>query len=290
LEAGIPVVARDDDGKVRKVDLTLEEAGDGLISANPLVKVEIPDALNSGISLATPDGGLLIEPAAPGNSNSVMFGEQNALYSNVGLDRDLLVSPIANGVELSDQLRSAMSPEQLRYNLDLPSGTTLVSDGAGGANVVNHDTILVHIPFPTAVDAQGSDVPVELKIDESALILEVEHRNRSVAYPLLVDPVYELVEGWNWNGGSDPSALSDGTWQWGSNVGWIYGSTSCIYACWGSGRGLFVSTPNGSFNGNQYGQWTYTPPGGDQLRHRREPSHVLAQQPQLQQGSIFGAA
>jgi hypothetical protein len=262
LEAGTPVEARDEEGDLRKVDLDLEEVEGGYAPANPLVQLEIPKKPNNGIALETDAGELLITPISAGEPQVTEFGGMNALYPNLQTDRDLLVSPIARGVELFDQLRSVDSPESLRYRIEMPAGFSLESDGAGGANIAKGGSTLVHVPFPTAVDAQGSSVPTHLDIEGQDLIVQVEHRNRSVAYPILVDPAYELTESWYWYGGSGLSALSDGTWQWGSNVGWIYGSTSCIYACWGSGRGLFASTPNGAFNADQYGQWTYTPPGG----------------------------
>ena len=262
LESGSPVVAEDDDGLLRKVDLSLEQAGDDLVAANPLVEVKIPDNADTGFSIATSEGPILIEPVVSQDAEAVRFGDKNALYANVGVDRDLLVALVANGVETFDQLRSASSPEELRYELRLPDGADLVPDGVGGANVVKDEETILHVSFPTAVDAQGSDVPVKLEIDDNSIVLHVDHQDRDFAYPILVDPFYELMESWYWYGNGGLAALGDGTWQWGSNVGWIYGSTSCIYACWGSGRGLFVSTPSGAFYGSQFGQWTYTPPGG----------------------------
>jgi hypothetical protein len=262
LESGSPVVAEDEDGQLRKVDLSLEPAGDDLVAANPLVEVEIPADADSGLSIATSEGPVVIEPVTGQDAKAVKFGDKNVLYANIGVDRDLLVALVANGVETFDQLRSADSAEELRYDLQLPDGAELVPDGVGGANVVKEEQTILHVSFPTAVDAQGSNVPVKLEIDGSSIVLRVEHRGRDVAYPILVDPFYELMESWYWYGNGGLAALSDGTWQWGSNVGWIHGSTSCIYACWGSGRGLFVSTPSGAFYGSQYGQWTYTPPGG----------------------------
>ena len=261
LEAGVPVQVRDEDGTLKKVDLALAGNGEGFTAANPLVDIEIPTELHDGIDVATSAGNLGIRPVAEGDSQGIKYGDQNAFFPDIDDDRDLFVAPIAKGIETFDQLRSVNSPERLRYQLDMPTGSILTSDGAGGANVVQDDEILVHIPFPTAVDAQGTAVPVHLDIDGDAMVLEVEHRDHSFAYPLLVDPTYELSEGWYWYGNANLGALGDGTWQWGSNVGWIYGSTSCIYACWGSGRGLFVSTPSGGFAANQFGQWTYTPPG-----------------------------
>jgi hypothetical protein len=261
LEAGAPVMAKNEDGALRKVDLALEETGDGIAPANPLVDVELPSQSAEGIALPLATGEISIRPVVAKSSPAIFFGDQNVLYANIQTDRDLLVSPIARGVELFDQLRSVNSPEVLRYEVQMPDAFDLETDGAGGANVVNDQGTVAHIPFPTAVDAQGTQVPVELEVEGEDLVLHVQHRSFSVAYPILVDPTYELTESWWWYGGSGLNALSDGTWQWGSNVTWIYGSTSCIYACWGSGRGLFVSTPNGAFNGDQYGQWTYTPPG-----------------------------
>jgi hypothetical protein len=261
LESGAPVVARDEEGLLRKVDLSLEQEGEGFVATNPLVEIEIGDLASHGVSLMTSEGSVLIEPVLGEDEKAVMFGDKNVLYADIGPDRDLLVAPVANGAETFDQLRSPNSPEQLRYDLHLPTGAELVSDGSGGADVVKDDETILHVSFPTAVDAQGTDVPVKLEIDRSSIVLRIDHRAREVAYPILVDPFWELTENWWWYGNSGLGALSDGTWQWGSNVGWIYGSTSCIYACWGSGRGLFVSTPSGGFAANNFGQWTYTPPG-----------------------------
>lgn len=262
LEAGIPVTARDG-GRLTKVDLSLVDVGDALEPKNPLVPVTLPESPEGGIEVG--DEGLAIVPErVTGDSEAIPFGDKNAFYHDVHLDTDLLASPVAAGVELSDQLRSAESPEELRFGLSLPERAVLQSDGRGGAEIVRGEETLARIPFPTAVDAQGATVPVELAVEESAVVLRVPHRNRDFAYPILVDPT--LVEDWyncNWFNGCNLQALGDGSWIWGdSGSGWIFHSTSCIWTCWGSGRGLFVSAESGFHGGGQFGQWTYTPPGG----------------------------
>lgn len=263
LDAGIPLRAENESGLPQKVDLTLQETTEGYEPTNPLVDLHISDSAAEGIALDVNGEDIVIKPAGvEGHLGSGPFGTKNALFANIDTDRDLIVAPIARGVETFDQLRSFNSPELLRYEVELPPQSILRSNGNGGAEIVQDGTTLVHIPFPTAVDAQGSPVPVALSVEAESITLRVAHRDEPVAYPVLVDPVYELAESWYWYGGSDLGALSDGTWQWGSNAGWAYGSTSCIYACWGSGRGLFISAPNGNFAGNEFGQWTYTPPGG----------------------------
>ena len=262
LDAGIPLKTKDELGRLRPVDLTLQPTGDGYVLANPLVDLGISRLADSGILIAVAGEEVGIRPVGvDGDVTPEPFGSKNVLFPSVQTDRDLLVSPISRGVELSDQLRSVNSPEALRYEVDLPAGATLREDGNGGAEIAIGNETHLRVPFPTAVDAQGSTVPVKLTVEGSSLILRIPHRTRPVAYPILVDPIFELVEGWNWLGGANLQALSDGSWQWGSNVGWIHGRTSCINTCWGSGHGLFISTPNGAFAAGQFGQWTYTPPG-----------------------------
>lgn len=262
LDAGIPLKVEDDDGVLKQVDLTLRETQNGYETVNPLVGVNIAKSASVGITLSVGSDEIQIRPVALGSDLGAQpFGTKGTLYANVQPDRDVLAAPVARGVKTLDQLRSVESPQILRYDIELPPKSYLRADGNGGAEILRAGVALVRIPFPTATDAEGTDVPVRLKVEDNSIVLDVSHRENSVSYPILVDPVYELAESWYWYNGWDLQSLSDGSWQWGSNVSWIYGSTSCIYACWGSGRGLFISTPNGAFGGDQFGQWTYTPPG-----------------------------
>jgi sugar lactone lactonase YvrE len=259
LDAGIPVEARDAEGTTSKVDLTLEDAGDEYLPGNPLIAIRLPETADKSIHL---EENLGIKATVDGESVGQLFGDKSVFYPEVQPSTDLLASPIAKGIELSDQLRSVESPEALRFELQLPSGVGLRSDGNGGAEIVHDEKPIARIPFPTAVDAQGTEVPVNLEVEGAAIVLHVAHRQGDYAYPILVDPT--LIEDWynaSWYNGANLQALSDGSWQWGTNTSWVYGSTSCIWTCWGSGRGLYVSAASGNHGGGQFGQWTYTPPG-----------------------------
>jgi sugar lactone lactonase YvrE len=259
LDAGIPVEATDGEGTTSKVDLTLEDAGDEYVPNNPLTVVRLPENADKSFHFGEDLG---IKATVEGESVGRPFGDKNIFYPEVQPSTDLLASPIAKGLELSDQLRSVESPETLRFELQLPSGASLQSDGDGGAEVVYEGKPIARVPFPTAVDAQGTEVPVSLEIEGDSLVLQVSHRQGNFAYPILVDPT--LAEDWysaSWYSGANLQALSDGSWQWGTNTNWVYGSTSCIWTCWGSGRGLYVSAESGSHGAGQFGQWTYTPSG-----------------------------
>ena len=87
-------------------------------------------------------------------------------------------------------LRSRLSPEQLRYRVTLPAGATLKAV-AGGAVVSRGGVILARVPAPSARDAQGTAMPVQMRVAGDELLLSVEHRERDVAYPVLVDPEFK---------------------------------------------------------------------------------------------------
>jgi hypothetical protein len=262
LEAGVPINAAAGEGEAGKVDLSLVEDDEGGFEAdNPLTQVALPPTAAEPVDVGS--AGLSVEQVGAGaESEAQLFGDKNAFYPEAQTDTDMLVSPIAHGIDISDQLRSVESPEILRFQLEMPAGAELAEDGQGGAKVVQGGKAIANVPFPTAVDAQGTNVPIELEIDGEELVIHVRHRSAGYAYPILVDP--SLNENWygaSWYNGSNLQALTDGAWSWGTNTNWVYGSTSCIYTCWGSGRGLYVSTPNGSRGPGQFGQWAYSPPG-----------------------------
>jgi sugar lactone lactonase YvrE len=264
LDGNIPVEAKDDEGELRKVDLTLEETEEGWEPVNPLVDVAISESAEEGVEVG--NEGLAISLANAEEGAAQPLGSKNIFFGEVeeGSDSDLLVSPIAGGVELFDQLRSEESPETLRFHLQLPPGAELQS-AAGGAKVASSDdATLAEVPPPTAIDAQGTEVPVIMTVEGNALVLQVEHRDAEFAYPILVDPALQDYYWHNWYNNENLPALSNGAWQWNSNVSWVYGSTSCIYTCWGgSHRGLYISTPSGYLPPNGWGQWYYSTPNSE---------------------------
>lgn len=260
LEAGMPVRTDDEEGQVSKVDLGLVESGGDFEPSNPLVDLQIPASAADPVDVGSEGLGISLAGASAAGQP---LGEQNIFYPDVQPDSDLLISPVSAGVELFDQLRSPQSPEALRFHIQLPEGAELRADGNGGAEIVDGDETLASIPFPSAVDAQGTEVPVELHVENDTIILDVAHREGEFAYPILVDPILEdWVNSWSsWNTGHNYQALENGAWQWTSEpYGQIYIGTSCFYACWGSGRGLYVSAPSRTYGSEVHAHWTYLAP------------------------------
>ena len=166
---------------------------------NPLVPVWTGDRLGEGTTVGS--AGLRLTLQGADVTASRLTGSV-AVFGNVATDTDAEVAPTAEGVELFATLRSPRSPEQLRYVVSVPSGASLVPRPGGAAAVVRGTTVLAAIRAPVAADAQGSAVPVSMRVVGSQLALIVSHRRRDVAYPILVDP--QVVQTFT---------SSDGSWS-----------------------------------------------------------------------------
>lgn len=267
MEAGIPIRAEDPEGDMRKVDLDLEATGEGFEPDNPLTALRIPDTPAEPIEMGE-DGLAVSAVGADPAADPRLVGTKDVLFPDVEMDTDLLVAPTAAGVELFDQLRSPASPEALHFHLDLPEGANLIANGAGGAEVILKGEIVAYVEPPTAVDAQGTRVPVSLSASGQTLTLQVPHRNGDFAYPILVDPaIHENFEA-SWYWGSNLDALNiPNVWQYNTNdptETYILHNTWCLRTelCSPSGRGLFISSVGANMPANVFGQWYYSVPGG----------------------------
>jgi hypothetical protein len=269
LEAGLPGADRE------PVDLALEAVGSGFAPESPLTDVRLPGSAGGAIQL--PHGIAVDDLPGSDGSDARRFGDSDLFYAETDAATDTLLSPTTGGVEIFEQLRAPESPEQFRYGLELPAGASLRSDGQGGAEVVaDSGSAIALVPAPTAVDAQGVDVPVTMSVEGQSLVLDVPHRSRDLAYPLLVDP--EVIEHWeSWNAGYNTYAL--GYWVWGESsagVGYEH-STGCIVTCWGSGLYSRSRGSNYFYPANSWGQFVYP---GSRLDRLHQAGRLRAQQRQ----------
>ena len=256
LESTVPVRTEDESGELAKVDLSLEATPGGYKTENALSELRLPDSADGAIEVG--DEGFEIAQAEATDSPARAFGDENLFYGEVLPDTDLLVAGTSFGAELFNLLRSKDSPEEFRFDIEVPQGAELRSDGQGGAEVVRDGETLTRIPKPWALDAQQTDVPVELEVEGNSIILRLAHREGDYGYPLLLDPA--IVEDWvnqgqNWYGGANWGALSNGAWQWTSNNGNILHDI----CCWeGSHAGLLTIVQDAFYGPEQYGQWSYS--------------------------------
>jgi YD repeat-containing protein len=257
LDSTIPVRVENEQGDLAKVDLSLTETPQGYETLNAVSDVLAPLAADEETEVG--ERGFSISQAEAQASPARRFGDKSLFYPDVLPDTDLMVTPTATGVEIFNLLRSKDSPEELRFEVGLPTGAVLRAGQFDGAEVVRDGETLNVITPPVATDAQGTDVPVELSVEGSAIVLHVAHRDSDFAFPILLDPI---VEDWantgnNWYEGKKLDALTNGAWVYKSNNSQI-GHDVC---CYEGHTGLLTYTQGNVFYGSeQYGQWSYSSP------------------------------
>ena len=252
VESPIPIRSQVPGEEGKPVDLALKESEGGFESKTPSTEIRLPASLGGQIEVSEE----LAISSLPGDTevSATRFGDKDLFFANAETDTDTFLAPLARSVEVFQQLRSPKSPEQFRYGLTLPKGTELRADGQGGAEVVDREgKRFASIPAPLATDAQGTDVPVSMVVDGDSVVVEIAHRSRDVAYPLLVDP--ELVnDSWYWEGGN---TFGLAYWGWQETADYENG-TWCVGTCWGNGLYARSKGSNYLYGGNTWGQWVYT--------------------------------
>jgi tripartite motif-containing protein 71 len=254
IETPIPIRSQVPGEEAKPVDLTLTEAEGNFVSQTPATDISLPGALGGEIQV----GAEVAISALPGEGEvgARRFGDKDLFFANTDTDTDTFVAPLTHSVEVFEQLRSPKSPETFRFGLSIPDGSKLRPDGFGGAEIVDSaEKRVAFVPAPYAVDAQGTDVPVAMGVEGESLVLEIPHRSRDIAYPLLLDPQL-VTEEWYWNGGN---TFGLGYWGWQETADYE-NSYSCIVSCWGTGLYARSKGSNYLYGGNTWGQWVYTAP------------------------------
>jgi hypothetical protein len=275
----IPLRVEDADGTPQPVDLALEQVGPFYSPRTPLVPVRVPDNLARSAQVGT-HGISVTFDADPSHQESTSVDHKRVFFHDVAADTDLSLGAVSGGLESFTQLRSPASPETFRFHFALPKGTAMRADDKGGLEVVRGETRLLTVPAPSALDAQGESVPATLRVDGDDAIVTVIHRDHDVAYPILLDPVFEDWET-SCHGTPPPGKTDLGTctynqaWFFGGNLPalsqWsaLYGGAAFAFTKAGSsvdwfgqggqGEGLYVFAypSNAGYPANSYGEWVW---------------------------------
>lgn len=266
-----PVAFRDKAGKLREIDLGLERTGEDLVTRQSPVDLRLPKTLDEAISVGVGDRRVSITPDVSNGSDAVIE-QYSAFYGDVDPDTDFVAKPVVGGVETFSILRSPASPEQLRFRLSGGAGSELrPANLAGGFVLSQGDEDLAFVSTPLAWDAQSRPVSVEATVDGDDLVLQVPHRDRDIAYPIVVDPTTTLSMCWHyislasgchvdlWETSTDPKFAA-------GIPGWAYEGDSRFAQYAGSGglgTGLYIrNLINNYYNQNEAGDWYYRAPPG----------------------------
>ncbi|HEY2478793.1 MAG TPA: hypothetical protein VGI17_08670, partial [Solirubrobacterales bacterium] len=272
VESTLPLRTEDAEGEEAPVDLSLESqegSGGELQPRNPLTELAIPGRLGEGISV----GGVGIELAGAAQETAPTDVEESyAFYPNVAENTDLVVAPTATGAETMTDVRSAEAPQTTTYRLSLPSGATLESGPDGSAEVVQGGRRTMLIPPPSATDAAGNKVPVDMEVEGDALKVAISPA-ASTEFPVMVDPNY-IVESWCWSGCGA------------GRFGWSPSSTNASYQpVWGAqwdpahyaGLDLTAGYPGPAYSGT-HADWAYWVPrySQDMTKYATPPTTYVA--------------
>jgi len=249
----------------------IEPTPEGFKPAAPLTDVAIPGRADGSVDLSNVGISFDFPSAADTQGRLVNLdtelGKEMVFYPNTDLDTDTAVTYSLDGVETFSFLRSEDSPEAIEISYSIPNGAILRSAGDGGAVILDEQGQLqATVLSPTAVDAQGTNVPITMRVSGGSLILDVPHRGEDFAYPIMVDPVTHVRDWWT-NGSSA------------GFEGWIFheegttnynSSTSCPASVppsdpckTGTGSGVYVSmVPSLTYPAGSKGYWRWTVPGG----------------------------
>ena len=188
LNSSVPVESDLGGEGTEPIDLALESVGGGYVPRNPLTEIQLPRTAEEPVQL---ESGVSIDLPAQHDHVAESLGEMNLFYPETDIATDTFLAPRSGGVEVFEQIRSPESPERYSFNLDMPEGAAIRASEAGGAEIVNATGQTIEIvPPPTAVDAQGANVPVSTIVEGGSVVVEVKHRSEDVAYPLLLDPAF----------------------------------------------------------------------------------------------------
>ena len=226
LNSSLPLRVEGPSGEAEVVDLGLEHREGELQPSSPLVDVGVPKQLGEGIELADVGIQIGLVDGPQERAPSTVEGTA-AVYPNVAEDTDLVVAPTPTGVETLTHVRTADAPRSQRFTLDLPAGSSLRATSDGGAEVWDGEKVLMSVSPPTAIDADGGPVPVEMSIEGNDLTLTVAPDPEAV-YPILVDPLFQ-------------------TYQWSTSKYWQSGICNSSIEYSGGGR-LRTTAKSGATN------------------------------------------
>ncbi len=182
----------------RAVDLTLTELPGQAVRpvAAPYYLVAGTDS-GDGFTIG-PRGSAAFDVTPAGVRGEAEFVERgNVLVAAAThVDTDSVMRPTPSGLSTFEVLKSASSPSEFRYELNLREGQSARQDG---------DTVLIStgaradavVTAPMAVDARGRAVPISLRLVDTALVMSVEHRDGGYTYPVLADPEWTTSYDWN---------------------------------------------------------------------------------------------
>lgn len=256
VDSTVPLVAPEG-GSDKPVDYGLERTTDGWEPANAPSPIEFGEHPSEAFSF-----GDQLEASIPGATGTGTRTANEVFHADVATDTDAWFGPgPAAGVRFAFQLRSADAPEQLRLKLDAGPGAEMsVAPGAKALTVRRGDQVVGRMTAPLAFDADGKEVDVTLSVEGDGVVFDIPHRNLDLAYPAVVDPVYEYANDWKYGNTN--------------YAGWGYYEQVMQFPH-GYNAGLYIyRNPNYYWYYGMFAEWSYRAPTAQSFIYRTDFQHV----------------
>jgi RHS repeat-associated protein len=267
VQSTLPMTVPDGPDEGASVDMSLRPADGSIQPVQPLAPTRIGARAEDGTRF--PAKGLTVRLSGAEGPATVV--DDRVFYSTSAPDTDYLIMPVPDGIETFVQLRSADSPEQLDFALELPAGAhvrpmksanPIPNDPPESFEIVKGDERLAIIYPPNSLDADGVRVPTSARMVGDTLRLKVDHRGSDLKYPLLVDPWFGVGA---WYEAYRPQRWTDLGWRFltsipnptaNHQIGVAINDPA--YAA-----GAYLSLPtNNTYQGNEWGELALQAPPG----------------------------
>jgi len=259
LETLEPIALETAPDQYRALDLHLRATSASYTPERALVSALIPKQLAQGFTL--PNIGLSLTPVeSNGHPLTGGPGEPSGasiIYHETSLATDTLAKATPRGFSADTLLRSTDSPRTLYFKLAVPAGAYLSWEpGDSGLRVLANGTPLATIPRPTAIDAEGTPVPLSVTmLPDNIMQLSLPANLAPYDLPIAVDPT---IEDWIFEVKQPKAESPLPEWHFVDNGGNFAASTYPEKEIW-------LETISPYHTASEYGGLFYTTQGASQI-------------------------
>jgi hypothetical protein len=114
------------------------------------------------------------------------------VFAGVDSETDVMAQTTGTGVRFVTVLHGPGAPVEFRFPLRLGDGLSLDLTPSGGYDVVHerYGATVGRFYAPWGCDSLYRPIKAEYRLDGSAIVMTVQHREADALYPVVADPLY----------------------------------------------------------------------------------------------------
>lgn len=114
------------------------------------------------------------------------------VFAGIDTDTDVMAQTTVAGVRFVTVLGGPSAPEEFHFPIRLADGLSLDVTPSGGYDVVHerYGATVGRFYAPWGCDSLYRSIPAEYRLEGSAIVMTVRHRDADALYPVIADPHY----------------------------------------------------------------------------------------------------